>query len=139
MKVPGFVRERIERQRDRNFLKAAMAAGALTAYADGTVSVIERHKVEDVLDSLERLHVQDVDKALEKFEDFVAALERDTETAERVLAGKLRRIASDREAAELIAYIALEVGHADDHFNRAERMQFEAICEILHLKARDYT
>ena len=83
MRVPGFVRERIERRRDRNFLKAAMAAGALTAYADGAVSAVERNKVEDVLDSLERLHVQDVHKALERFEDFVAALENDTETAER--------------------------------------------------------
>lgn len=138
MKVPGFVRERIERHRDRSFLKAAMAAGALTAYADGTVSFSERHRIEDVLDSLERLRVQDVDKALEKFEDFVRALEDDTETAERVLLGKLRRIASDREAAELVGYIALEVSHADDHFNRAERMQFEAICEVLGLSPSDF-
>ena len=33
MRVQGFMRERIERRRDRNYLKACMAAGALTARA----------------------------------------------------------------------------------------------------------
>ncbi len=138
MKMPDFIRERIEKHRDREFLKAAMAACALTAYADGKVSYSERHKVEDILECLRWLLVEDANKAMETFESFVTALEDNTLVAEKVLLGKLRRMAADPEAADLIVHIALEVIHADDHFNRAERLQLTEICHVLGLNAEDY-
>ncbi|MFQ5931346.1 MAG: TerB family tellurite resistance protein [Nitrospiraceae bacterium] len=51
-----------------------MAASALTAYADGTVSVSERFKIEEILERLERLRVYDAEKAIEKFDEICAAL-----------------------------------------------------------------
>ena len=138
MKMPDFILERIEKHRDRGFLKAAMAACALTAYADGKVSYTERDKVEDILDSLRWLLLEDAGKAMETFESFVTALEDNTPVAEKVLLGKLSRISADQEAADLIVHIALEVIHADEHFNRAERLQLTEICDALGLNAADY-
>ena len=46
MRISEIIHDRVERYRDRTFLKAAMAASALTAYADGSVSVTERFKVD---------------------------------------------------------------------------------------------
>ncbi len=138
MRMPDFIQDRIERYHDKNFLKAAMAASALTAYADGTVSVSERFKVDEILESLERIHIYDSHKAVEKFEEFIDALEDDTEAAEQVLLGKLKRFARNKDAAEAIAHIALEVVHADAYFNRAERLQFEAICGVLGLDSKAF-
>lgn len=138
MRLPEFIQDRIERQRDRNFLKAAMAASALTAYADGKVSVAERYKVEEVLDHLQRLHIYDTDKALQKFEEYVRALERDVDSAAPVLLGKLSRMAGNREAAELIALIAIDISEADEYVNRAERLQFDEICAALDLDPTAY-
>ena len=53
--------------------------------------------------------------------------------------GKLKRIADDREAADLIAKMALTISYADGHFNYAERMQFDEICHTLGLDAKDAT
>jgi len=103
------------------------------------VSMTERFKVDEILERLERLHIYDAQKAVEKFEDYVSELEDNTEAAEKVLLGKLGRMASDREAADLIAHIAIEISYADTYFNRAERMQFDAICGALGLEAKDYT
>ena len=139
MRISEIIHDRVERYRDRTFLKAAMAASALTAYADGSVSMTERFKVDEILERLERLHIYDAQKAVEKFEDYVSELEDNTEAAEKVLLGKLGRMASDREAADLIAHIAIEISYADTYFNRAERMQFDAICGALGLEAKDYT
>jgi len=139
MRISEIVYSRVEKYRDKTFLKAAMAASALTAYADGTVSVSERFKVEEILERLDRLHIYDAQKAVEKFEDFVRELEDNTEQAEKVLLGKLARMAHDRDAADLIAHIALEVSHADKFFNRAERMQFDEICKSLNLDPKAYT
>jgi tellurite resistance protein len=139
MRISEIIHDRVERYRDRTFLKAAMAASALTAFADGSVSMSERFKVEDILERLERLHIYDAQKAVEKFEAYVSELEDNAEEAEKVLLGKLERLASNRDAADLIAHIAIEISYADKYFNRAERMQFDAICGALGLEAKDYT
>ena len=97
MRISEIIHDRVERYRDRTFLKAAMAASALTAYADGSVSLSERFKVEDILERLERLHIYDALKAVEKFEAYVSELEDNTDEAEKVLLGKLERMASDRD------------------------------------------
>ena len=138
MRMPDFIQDRIEQYNDSSFLKAAMAASALTAYADGTVSVSERFKVDEILERLERIHIQNSRKAVEKFEEFIDALENDTEAAEQVLLSKLKRFASNKDAAEAIAHIALEVVHADAYFNRAERLQFEEICGALRLDSKAF-
>ena len=131
------VQERLHRHQDRAFLKAAMAASALAAYADGTVSLSERYSIDDMLENVERLNIHDPDKAVQILNDYVHALESDPESAQSVLIGKLKRIAGDREAAELIARIAYAVCHADDQFNYAERLQFAEICQTLGVDAKE--
>ncbi len=129
------VQERLHQHSDRSFLKAAMAASALAAYADGTVSPTERLSIDDMLDNLERLNLHDPAKAIQILNDYIRALQNDPVSAQSVLIGKLKRIAGDRDAAELIARIALAVSHADGQFNYAERLQFAEICETLGLDA----
>ena len=131
------VQERLHRHRDRTFLKAAMAASALAAYADGTVSLSERYSIDEMLENVERLNIHDPDKAVQILNDYVHALKSDPETAQSVLISKLKRIAGDREAAELIARIALAVCYADDQFNYAERLQFAEICQTLGVDAKE--
>lgn len=54
-----------------------------------------------------------------------------------MLIGKLKRIADDREAANLIVRIALAVSYADGYLSYAERMQFAEICETLGLDPKE--
>ena len=131
------VQERLHQHRDRRFLKAAMAASALAAYADGTVSLTERYSIDDLIANLERLNLHNPEKATQIFNDYIHALQDDPEPAQAVLVGKLKRIAKDREAADLIVKIALAVSYADGHFNYAERMQFAEICEALGLDPKE--
>jgi len=131
------VQERLHQYRDRGFLKAAMAASALAAYADGTVSLTERYSIDDMLENLERLNLHDPEKATQILNEYIRALQDDAETAQAVLIGKLKRFADDREAADLIVQIALAVSYADGHFNYAERMQFAEICETLGVDPKE--
>lgn len=131
------VQQRLHRHQNRDFLKAAMAASALAAYADGTVSLSERYSIDDMLENVERLNIHDPDKAVQILNDYVHALESNAESAQSVLIGKLKRVAGDREAADLIARIALAVCYADDQFNYAERLQFAEICQTLGVDANE--
>lgn len=139
MSILESIQERLHRHRDRTFLKAAMAASALAAYADGTVSLSERYSIDELLSNLERLKIHDPEKAVQILDEYIYALENNPEAAQAVLIGKLKRIADDREAADLIAKIALTISYADGHFNYAERMQFDEICHTLGLDAKDVT
>ena len=75
------VQERLHRHQDRAFLKAAMAASALAAYADGTVSLSERYSIDEMLENVERLNIHDPDKAVQILNDYVHALKSDPELA----------------------------------------------------------
>ncbi len=137
MSLLASVQERLHQHRDRSFLKAAMAASALAAYADGTVSLTERYSIDDMLANLERLNLHDPDKATQLLNDYISALQDDPESAQAVLIGKLKRIADDRDAADLIVQIALVVSYADGHYNYAEKLQFAEICETLGLDPKE--
>ena len=132
------VQEQLLRYRNRTFLKAAMAASALTAYADGQVTLSERYRIDDILSTLERLKVYDPRKAVQILDEFLYALRESPEEARRVLIGKLERISADREAAELIVKIALSVCESDGVVVSAERAQFAEICDVLGFKVEDF-
>ncbi len=109
MEASDKLQERIQTYHDRSFLKAAMAASALAAYADGEVSLVERYTIDDVLANLTTLKIHDPQKGVEILRDFVRELEKEPEAAEKVLRGKLERIADDKEAADIVARIALKL------------------------------
>ncbi len=128
---------RIGDQRDRPFLKAAMAASALAAQADGTVTLSERASVEQILATLRTLKIHDTHKALAILRGYLAELRRNPEIAEAVLLGKLERIAENRPAADLVARIALQVSRADGQFSVEEKHQFGRICRALRVHPED--
>ncbi len=131
MSILDGLNERIARHKNRDFLKAAMAASALAAQADGTVTLSERYRIDEILARLERLRIYDPHKAVQILDAFLTELRNNGEVAERVLLGKLRRIAEDQEAAELIVRIALSVSRSDGKFSALERAQFAEICAVL--------
>ena len=96
----------------------------------------ERYSIDDMIENLDRLNLHDPEKATQILNDYIHALQDDPESAQTVLIGKLKGIAGDREAADLIARIALAVSYADGQFNYAERLQFSEICEVLGLDAK---
>ena len=131
MSILDGLNERIAQYRNRDFLKAAMAASALAAQADGTVTLSERYRIDDILAHLERLRIYDPHKAVQILDRFLTELQDNPENAERVLFGKLGRIAEDREAAELIVRITLSVSESDGSFSAPERARVSDICAVL--------
>ncbi len=94
-------------------------------------SVGERYRIDEILARLERLRIYDPHKAVQILDAFLTELRNNGEVAERVLLGKLRRIAEDQKAAELIVRIALSVSRSDGKFSALERAQFAEICAVL--------
>jgi tellurite resistance protein TerB len=123
--------ERLRHHKSREFLEAAMAASALAAFADGTVSRPERHSIGNMIVNLRRIRIHDPKTALDILNGYIDELQNDSEAAEAALTEKLRRVANNKQTAELVAGIALAVSYADGEFVYAEKVQFQSICEVL--------
>ena len=110
-----------------------MAASALAAYADGTVSIEERHRIGNILVNLRRIRIHDPRTAIKILNGYVEELQADPEEATAMLLEKLRHLSGNKEAAEVVAGIALSISQADGEFVYAEKMQFAEICKTLRV------
>ena len=61
----------LDRHRNRPFLEAAMAACAVIATDDGTVSFAERVRVDQILETLDQLNIYDPHKGGDIFNEYV--------------------------------------------------------------------
>ena len=129
--LPG--RLQLERYRNRGFLKAAMAAAALVADADGEVTLSERYRIDAILERLERLRLYDPHKAIEILNRFLANLSDEADSARPVLLGKVSRMANDPEAAQILIRIAHSVSDADGVVSEAETDRIDQIRAVLNL------
>jgi len=118
---------------DKPFLKATMAVCALTTYADGEVSLIERYRVDAILDAMDRLRIHNPHKAVDIMDDYIEGLRTEPERTVEVLQGKISRYAGDYKSARTLLRIAYLVISADEGVVKSEREAFDQICITLNI------
>jgi tellurite resistance protein len=136
--MPGFIDEVIdayrttmERHRNRPFLNAAMAGCALAATATGEVSFSERIRVDQVLETLERLEVFDPHEGVELFNAFCdAILQHPRQGRERATAA-LAPFTGDRDSASLLVRICLAVADAGGTKSLTQEIEIVMLCSVL--------
>ena len=119
----------MERHRNRPFLRAAMAACALAATADGEVSFGERIRVDRILDTLGRLRIFDPHEAVDLFNDFTRdLLERPREGHEAALEAVQRVVRDEPATAPLVARMCLAVAESHGALTPASRAEIATLC-----------
>src|SRR5260370_32561634 len=117
----------VERYQNKPFLKAAMAVCALTALADGRVSLSGRYRIDAIIETMERLRIYDPHKAVAILDEFLDELRSDRERAAAVLEQKIGRYAADYKSARTLLRIAYLVLTADGAISPAKMSAFGAI------------
>lgn len=115
-----------------------MAACALVAAADGTVSFSERVRLDQMLESLETLQTFDPHEAVNRFNDHIERLGEDPEAARREILEAVARIADDAEEASLVLKLCIALSRADGQFAESERVAARQIAETLGVAVPDY-
>jgi tellurite resistance protein TerB len=118
---------------DKPFLKAAMAVCALTTHADGEVSLIERYRVDAILDAMDRLRIHNPHKAVDIMNDYIEGLRTEPERTVEVLQRKISRYAGNYKSARMLLRIAYLVISADEEVVKSEREAFDQICIALNI------
>ena len=92
----------VERYQDKDFLKAAMAALVLIAYADGSMGALERLRIDETLKTEPGLREFNFEKATQILESYAKALQDEGESTKRVLYGKVSRMAGNYKRARTV-------------------------------------
>ena len=136
-RLKGSIHTQTEKHRNRPFLEATMAAAALVACADGTVSLSERVRIDQILERLDQLRVYDPHLGVDLFNQVADALAGDPGEGRALAFERIARVAGDPEAVRLMVRICCAVSEADGEFSPAERQMIEEICAELEVKLED--
>ena len=131
MKLLDKLKSEIEQRNNKPFLKAAMGVCALTASADGVVSLEERYRIDAVLERVKELRIYDPHKAIVQLNLFLDGLKHDPEETKRVLTTKIARYRDDYKSARTLLRIAYLVMSVDEEITETERAAFDEICVAL--------
>ena len=123
------------RSRAKNFylLKAAMAAAALIAKADGVACSKESRRAKDVIRFLKLLRLFDPRHGLEIFTQHVRALEKTPERGHAEAMKAIRSVAGNEEEAALLVQICRSISEADGKVTEDEVEAIDHICLILDI------
>lgn len=124
--------------RDREFLKATMAACLLIAEADGQVDPLEQATIREAFDRLPILRELDSVAALRLFEQYRALLGDPVEAprARRVLYRKIERFQGRYKHSRTLLRAAYLVLGADGVDHPDEIREFKRLCGLLGLDPR---
>jgi len=121
----------MERHRNRPFLKAAMAACALVACARGEVTFSQRIRVDQILDTLERLKVFDPHEGVDLFNDYVSDILGSPRDGQRQALSTVKLFTEDPETAALLVRICLAVAEAAGEKSLSQEIQVVMLCSVL--------
>ena len=128
----------MERQRNRPFLRAAMATCALAATADGEITFAERIRVDQVLDTLDALKIFDPHDGVELFNEFSAGILDAPQTGrERALEAVNAVLTDSPDTANLLVRICLAVAEARGEKGLIEQIEIVMLCSTLGVELAD--
>lgn len=128
------VREQVDRHRNRPFLNAAMAACALVATANGKVSFCQRMRIDQILETLDRLKGFDPHEGVDLFNDFVEKIINCPKTGHEKAWAALSAVGNEKSVRELLVRVCLAVSESDGKISTSEKNEIISLCGVLGIE-----
>ncbi|MEH6631568.1 MAG: TerB family tellurite resistance protein [Halopseudomonas aestusnigri] len=129
----------VRRYQNRDFLHAAMAVCALTAYSDGEVSIQERYSIDYAMDNIEALKTFDPERAIEILDDYIYLLRGEkggvSEGAKAELYKKIKVFEGNYKKSRTLLRVAHLIICADREVDPREEKEFAMLCNLLGLES----
>lgn len=115
-----------------------MAACALMACVDGQISLGEKVRVDQILETLDKLKVFDPHEGVDLFNEFADAILADSSKGrERSLKALTDYMADHAETGHLIMRICLAISEADGARTLADQIEIVQICSHIGVEPKD--
>ena len=129
--LTSFYQERLARLRNRPFLKATMAASALVAIADGSVTFSQRMRMDQILETLTALKVFDPHEGVDLFNDYVREILDSPKEGREAAIRAITAGARDEESKRLMIRVCLAISEASGEIGLVEQIEIVSLCSLL--------
>lgn len=120
--------EHVERQRNRPFLEGVMAACALVATSDGEVTFAQHVRVDQILQTLDRLKVFDPHEGVDIFRELSDGIVDAPKEGHEKAIEAVANICGDAENGALLLRICLAISEADGEASLADQIEIVSLC-----------
>lgn len=139
----GTLKTEAKKYKSENFLNAAMAASAMIAVADGTISREEKQKTIAFVRNHEALSIFDPAEVSRKFKTYLDSLDpanpdTDPDLAEITALNDIGKVKKNDDQARMVVRLAIAIGGADGDFDEDEKAKASLIARELGLSPADF-
>ena len=129
--LKAFFQSRTEKEQNRPFLEAAMAACAMVAASEGQVTFADRIRVDQIMDTLTQLKVFSPQEGVDQFNRYTAMILASPREGRESALATIRTITSDIETAELLIDLCLAVSLSDGVTSLVEHIEIVSLCGLI--------
>ncbi len=126
--------EQIDRHKNLPLLKAAMASCALAAASTEKVRLCQRVRVDQILETFDKLKVFDAHEGVELFNQFVEKIRTDWDSGHSEALKAVKAVAKNKETATMLAQFCLLVSQSNGSISPTERLEIENLCQLLEIQ-----
>lgn len=122
---------RKDKEQNRPFLEAAMAACAMVSASEGQVSFADRIRVDQIMDTLTRLKVFSPQEGVDLFNHYTAIILSSPKAGREKALASVKAVTSDIETAELLIDLCLAVSLSDGVTSLVEHIEIVSLCGLI--------
>jgi tellurite resistance protein TerB len=126
-----FFHARSEKEQNRPFLEAAMAACAMVSASEGQVSFADRIRVDEIMETLTRLKVFDPHEGVDIFNHHAARILESPKEGRAAALEKIKTVTSDPETAEILVDLCLAVSLSNGVTSLVEHIEIVSLCGLI--------
>jgi tellurite resistance protein TerB len=126
-----FFQGRSEKEQNRPFLEAAMAACAMVSVSEGQVSFADRIRVDQIMETLTQLKVFDPHEGVDLFNRYAAAILASPKEGREAALKIIKTVTSDPETAEVLIDLCLAVSLSDGVTSLVEHIEIVSLCGLI--------
>ena len=126
-----FFQERSEKEQNRPFLEAAMAACAMASASEGQVSFADRIRVDEIMETLTQLKVFDPHEGVDIFNHYAARILASPQGGRAAALEKIKTVTSDPETAEILVDLCLAVSLSNGVTSLVEHIEIVSLCGLI--------
>lgn len=128
----------VSKFKNRTFMEATVAACALVAAADGTISAQEKQKMAGFMRNSDELKHFAMPDVIAFFEKVVGNFDFDAAIGKAEALKVIGRLRGNEEQARVMVRVACAIGASDGSFDEAEKAVIRTVCLELGLKPADF-
>lgn len=131
-------RQRKERSQNRLFLKASMASCAMVSISEGQVSFCDRIRLDQIMDTLDKLKAFDPHEGVDLFNYFIGRIAESPKQGREEALAAIQSVTADKETAELLIRLCLAISLSDGKTSLVEQIEIVTLCSLLGIEPKDF-